>query len=928
MRQYRPHLFVLCVLAVTLLTGLHNTLQNALADMRFGWYPRQASGDIVLIAIDSPSIEKIGVWPWPRRLHAELIGKLESAGANNIVFDVDLSSPSDPASDQDFIEALKSAGGLVALPAFQQVVKNSGREKSVHVNRPLPQFADHAWSAIVNVAADSDGLVRRYSLGEKLEGKYLPSLGALLAGYLDREREPGRIDFSIVTDSLPVFSYVDVLRGDSTFLKTFKDKKVIIGATATELGDRFNVPRGHVIPGPVLQALAAESILQNRMLRSSSDFATFGVVGFIVLLLMVLWRRSSAGLRVATLVGLAVSAELIAILVQAKLGVILDTSLGHAVIAAYLAALALDEIDFRELLGRIAERRFHRIAMSLGDGLVCADGTGLITVWNPGAAAIFGYKSEEMIGQPFDRIFASIDSIEKCAPFSILKMPLEDLQAAGGRVIELEGRRENGEIFPLEACFSLWKGIDGFQYGAVLRDISVRRLEAERIRRLALYDTLTGLANRNALHEQLSARLAEAKTERCEVALLLIDLDKFKQINDTLGHACGDQVLCAVAERLNALVKADGLVARLSGDEFAIVISGVDVTEKMKILAERTSRAFSKIPISVGARKFDVGVSIGAAIYPKDCGTAEELLGNADLALYQAKATGRGRHVFFESKIRNELESRVSLESDLEQAIERDEFELHYQPQVNLENGKLIGAEALIRWRHPDRGLVGPDDFMQVINASSISDSVARWVMKAACTQGRVWQKKGHDIRVGVNLSPLQFKSGDLAETVVSILKDTGFSPSLLELEVTEGIMLEDGDRAYEVLRGIQNLGVKIAFDDFGTGYASLTYLKKFPLNKLKIDKSFVMDLCAHSGDIVIVGATISLGKLLGLSVIAEGVEDRATADLLCRMGCEEGQGYYFGRPMPVAEFEQKFLSKSALPTFGSSTEVQAATAA
>jgi diguanylate cyclase (GGDEF)-like protein/PAS domain S-box-containing protein len=915
MKRYRPHLLVLCVLAVVLLTGMHSALQNALTDMRFNWYHRQTSGNIVLVAIDSTSIDKIGIWPWPRQLHAELIDRLVSAGASNTVFDVDFSSPSNSASDQSFVDALESAGGSVVLPTFEQFAQHSGGKKTVHVNRPLPQFAEHAWSAIVNVPVDPDGLVRRYSFGRKLDGHYLPSLGAFLAGHTERSQASGWIDFGIRKDSLPVVSYADVVRGDSNALKKIKNKDVIIGAMAIELGDRFNIPGGQVIPGPMLQMLAAESIRQGRMLHVSSYFVTLGGLVFIALLMMLLWRRYSAGLRVAVLVGLAITSELAAILFQAKLAIILDTSLWYAAIAAYLAALALDEIDFRELLSRIGENRFQRIAMSLGDGLVCADRNGLITVWNPGAVAIFGYQPGEMIGQPFSKICGSIDGAGKYVPFSILDLPLKELQAAGGKVMELQGHCKGGEEFPLEACFSQWQGIDGFQYGVVLRDITIRKREAEKIRHLALYDTLTGLANRNALHEYLSARFAEAKMESYQVALLLIDLDKFKEVNDTLGHACGDELLFAVAERLNSLANGAGFVARLSGDEFAIVISGNSVTDKVKSLAEQTCRAFSNAPLEVGVRSFDVGVSIGVAIHPKDCATAEDLFSNADLAMYRAKATGRGRYIFFEQKLRDELESRVSLEADLQRATLADEFELFYQPQVDLEDGRLIGAEALIRWRHPALGLVMPDEFMPVVNASSISTSVASWVMKTVCVQGRRWQQMGHDIRLGVNLSPSQFQSGDLAAAVDSVLKETGFSPSLLELEVTEGILLEDDERASENFRGIQDLGVNIAFDDFGTGYASLTYLKKFPLNTLKIDKSFVIDLRVDSDDMVIVGATIGLGKLLGLSVIAEGIEDRATADLLWSMGCKEGQGYYFGRPMPASEFEQKFLSKDVLPT-------------
>jgi len=627
-----------------------------------------------------------------------------------------------------------------------------------------------------------------------------------------------------------------------------------------------------------------------------------------------LWRRLSAGYRVLVLVGLAVAAESCAMLLQAERAIILDTSLWHLAIAAYLAAMALDEIDFHSLLGGVAEKRFQQIAMSLGDGLACADQNSLITVWNPGAVAIFGYAAGEMIGQPFNRI---------C---TLGELPLAALDVSGGTVMELEGRRKNGEVFPLEACFSKWQGVEGFQYGAVMRDISSRKREEERIQYLAEHDTLTGLANRNTLYEQLGGKLAEATAGQAKVALLMLDLDKFKQVNDTLGHACGDQLLCAVAKRLTALADGAGLVARLSGDEFAIVISGVDVAERAKILSEQISVAFSKIPFAIGERQLRVNASIGVAVYPEHCATADELFGNADLALYRAKTAGRGRHVFFERAIRDELEARSSLEAELRRAVDRKELELFYQPQVSLGDGRLMGAETLIRWRHPVRGLVSPADFMPLVHASSISGRIALWVMETACKQGRAWQLRGHDVRLGVNLSPAQMQSGDLATNVAGVLDDTGYSPFLLELEVTENILLEDDQGALETFNRIQDLGVRIAFDDFGTGYASLTYLKKFPLDRLKIDKSFVSEIRADSDDAAIVGSTINLGKLLGLSVIAEGIEDQATADLLKSMGCEEGQGYHFGSPMPAAEFEQRFLQGGTLASAGPSQP--AATAA
>jgi EAL domain-containing protein (putative c-di-GMP-specific phosphodiesterase class I) len=293
----------------------------------------------------------------------------------------------------------------------------------------------------------------------------------------------------------------------------------------------------------------------------------------------------------------------------------------------------------------------------------------------------------------------------------------------------------------------------------------------------------------------------------------------------------------------------------------------------------------------------------------------DALFGNADLALYRAKIAGRGRYVLFERGMRDEVEARALLEAELGQALERKELELFYQPQVSLKDGKLAGAETLIRWRHPIRGVVAPAEFMPLVNASSISDRISLWVLETACRQGSQWQRQGHGVRLGVNLSPAQLQSGDLAANVGATLKDTGLAPSLLELEVTEDILLEDDEMALATFRRVQSLGVSIAFDDFGTGYASLTYLKKFPLDRLKIDKSFVRDVREDASDAAIVDCTINLGKLLGLSVIAEGIEDDATVELLKGMGCEEGQGYYFGAPMPAAEFERRFLMQGVAGT-------------
>lgn len=907
MRHYRTHLFVLCALAVIILTGAHEALHNALVDKRFDLLSRNATGNVVLVAIDSRAIEQVGVWPWPRRLHADMIRTLDRAGAADIVFDVDFSAASTVDDDMEFQKALQSAGGSVVLPTFKQMARDSSGKATLFVNRPLPQFRNDSWAATVNVTAGADGLVRRYSYGEVLDGSHHPSLAALIAGQYKPDRNDFVLDFGIRRETVPQFSYIDVLHGQIG-ADALKGKKVVIGGTAVELGDRFNVPRYGIMSGPMLQVLAAESLLQGRALHSSADALTAGGLIVIVLVMTLLWRRLPAGRRLLVLAGLAIAIESAALVIQAHYPVVLNTALWHAALAVYLVAIALDEIDIRGLLARIADRRFHRITMSVGEGLVCANQKGVITFANPAAGAIFGYATEDLIGKSFDDICCLPGSTGDCVPFSLPDIAADVSQASASKTMEVKGKRPDGETFPLEICISAWSGADGLQYGVVLRDITARKQEEEKIRYLAAYDPLTGLANRNTLSAHLQSKCAGA-SEEVEVGLLLVGIDRFKDINDTLGHVWGDRVLSAFAATLTASVPDSALVARLGGDVFAVLIAGTDVAQKARSAVDRFCGAQNETALAIDGRKLRVRCSAGVAIYPRDCNSAAQLLADAELAFYRAKGAGGGRGVFFDQSIRSEFESRITLEAELRRAIDRDEFVLFYQPQIHLGTGALVGAEALVRWRHPEKGLVPPGEFIPVVNASSMSDQVGRWVLETACRQGRLWQQQGHAVRIGVNLSPSQIQSGDLPATVAQVLQDTGLSAALLELEVTEDILLADDERARQIFSDIRKLGVNIAFDDFGTGYASLAYLKKFPLDRLKIDRSFVRNLLTDPSDAAIVDSTIRLGKQFGLLVIAEGVEDSPTADMLTRMGCEEGQGYHFGRPMPAEDFERNCLS-------------------
>ncbi|SFJ80614.1 diguanylate cyclase/phosphodiesterase with PAS/PAC and Chase sensor(s) [Bosea sp. OK403] len=905
MKHLRPHLLVGLLLSLLVLSGLHPWLREALLDARFGLLTRQATGDIVLVEIDPRSIEALGRWPWPRSVHAELVQRLERAGATDIVFDVDFSTPSTPDQDAAFAAALQAVGGSVILPAFRQRVADRGDGHTLHINRPIPLFAQQAWLALVNVLPEPDGIIRRYSHGAVIEGEFIPSVGALLAGRHDQNAPPFRIDFGIQPTSVPSLSAIDILRETPAALAALRGKKAIIAGTAAELGDRFTVPNGRIIPGSLVQALAAESIIQGRTLTTTSPAVSLSGLAALIIAMAAIWGWTGAGRRILVLALLALAIEGTAICVQAFHPIAFDSSLLLAAIAAYALTTAIDEIDLRGLLRLTAERRFERIAMSLSDGLVCVDQAGRITLWNPGASAIFGHPEQAAIGQPFEFLLAQGDGGVSEAPFRLTAVPLARLLQRGGTVVELVGLRRSGEHFDLECSLSCWDTATGVQYGVVLRDISLRKRQQEHIRYLAECDTVTGLPNRNSLMAHLEDAISRSEPDTA--TLLLVGVNRFQQINNLYGHSFGDALVVALVERLRVVAAQASLIARLGSDEFAILFAGE--AGEATALGERIVADFQYRPVTVGDRPHRITVAIGLAS-TSTAQHAEMLIGNAHFALASAKAQPSAAPVPFDPLMRGAIEQREALEAELRTALADNEFELFYQPQIELRTGAIVGAEALIRWRHRERGYVSPAEFMPVVNTTSLSEDVAAWVLETACRRAADWQRRGYAIRIGVNLAQSQFATGDLAAEVERRLTENGLRPELLELEVTEDIILDDGAKTLRVLAALRALGVKIAFDDFGTGYGSLTYLKTFPLDKIKIDQSFVKRLEPGSQDAAIVAATIDLGQALGLSVIAEGIETPATAGLLREMGCGEGQGYLISKPIPAKEFEAKFLSK------------------
>lgn len=437
----------------------------------------------------------------------------------------------------------------------------------------------------------------------------------------------------------------------------------------------------------------------------------------------------------------------------------------------------------------------------------------------------------------------------------------------------------------------------------IIHDVTDRKKIEEAVRHMAKHDALTNLPNRYQFHEKLEEALSNAARIDRLVAILFLDLDHFKDVNDTLGHPVGDLLLKEVAARLCRCVRGTDTVARLSGDEFAIIASNLEQVEGVTILAKRIISSVA-VPFTLDTHEIHTGVSIGITFYPADGADADQLLKNADLALYRAKNKGRSTYQFYDDQMQVELQMRKTLEFELRRGLDREELAVYYQPQIDLHSGRVVGAEALVRWHHPERGLVPPDKFIPLAEETGIITPLGEWVLSTACMQNKVWQSQGFPaIPIAVNVSLRQFQQKDFAGTVVRIIEETGIDPRYLELELTEGHLAEDAEEAIKILTLLKAKGISVSIDDFGVGYSCLSQLRRMPVDTLKIDRCFVQDMVNDPEDAAVAETIIKLGHSLDLRIVAEGVEDAEQIDYLRRKGCDVAQGYFYSKPLPAAEF-------------------------
>ncbi|MGO9332366.1 MAG: putative bifunctional diguanylate cyclase/phosphodiesterase [Steroidobacteraceae bacterium] len=551
------------------------------------------------------------------------------------------------------------------------------------------------------------------------------------------------------------------------------------------------------------------------------------------------------------------------------------------------------------------QREWFEVTLSsVGDAVITTDTQGLVTYLNPIAETMTGWLSIDAFGEPIDEIFRIVNE----ATQRVLSNPIKAVLKTGKNTrlpTHTALIDKNGAQVPIEDSIAPIRDTKGNLLGAVIvfHDVSAARELSLRMSHLAQHDGLTDLPNRILLYDRLTQAITLAKRRRKKLAVLFLDLDRFKHINDSLGHAIGDRVLQSVAERLRHCVRSTDTVSRQGGDEFVVLLSEIKKLQDAAVCAEKILAALSE-PFGIDHHNLYAAVSIGIATYPDDGTDADTLMKHADLAMYQAKEGNSNTFRFFERQMTLHLVERQEIESDLRRAIDRDQFVLYYQARVDLITEQIVGVEVLIRWKHPARGLVQPDKFMAIAEESGVVVPLGRWVLREGCRQGRAWLDAGMPpVRVAVNISAVELRAKDFVEGVRNVLAETGLEPSSLELEVTETALLQNSKAVASVLQAIKDLGVHLALDDFGTGYSSLSHVRRLPIDALKIDRSFIRELATNADDASVVRAMISMGRSLQMKVVAEGVETREQLECLRRYGCPEGQGYYFSKAVDAADF-------------------------
>lgn len=898
--------------------GAFTPIDNTLRDFRFQLDNRAPTGEVVLVEIDPKSLAHFGVWPWPRKLHGAAIDALVEYEAYNIALDIDFSSHSNPEDDAILAKALDDAGGFVILASFAQ---QSGIDGLVTFNHPIEEFAKNSWAASVNVAVDADGRVRQFPYSSKINGNIVSSFPAAISGVDNGESAGFIIDYSIDAFEIDRISFLDVLNGNVA-PERLANKNVIIGAGAVELRDNFAVSRYGVISGPMLQVLATETLLQSRSLVEIDGIYSLIIIAIMGLAYYFLFQKYGV---VAVIIGLVLNSivtEGAGFHVQANLGLLYDTGILHVAQLLFVLNSLAFELERRMGMFKLASQQkavtqsiLNQVITDNFDGVVVVDqsytirmASGLAeAMLNPDAkGSLIGLKARDILPNELWHAVAKSIARESGGMGQIDSAFQDTLRLHSGREVCLEYVVTRSTIENLVNKNK--KHSDKFDDQIVVcltfRDVTEQRKTAEKIKYIAHHDSVTGALLRVKLADDISDLLSTDTGLENGVTVGALDLRRFKAVNETLGHTVGDQLLRQVVERMR---QSDvSLVGRFGGFSFIFSTSKAIEPEALEDFCNVLIAKLSA-PYHLGEHRLIIGVNIGITDSFVSGPIPDVLLAHADIALSKSQECSQTAFCLYTHGLEEELLRKQEVEKALRKAIENDEFWVAYQPQVSLETGEWIGVEALIRWEHPEWGLMRPDLFIPVAEETGLIVEIGQWIMDAACADAANWPIPLH---LAVNVSALQFEFCDVREVVSLALQNSGLPSERLDIEITESSFVDNSQRIIDTLDAVRKMGVGVALDDFGTGYSSLSYLSRLPIDKIKVDQSFVRKLPEDKETGAIVQSVLALGEALNKKIVAEGIETPEQAEILRKGGAQIGQGYLFGKPMSDADLRGQMLTQ------------------